>query len=79
MTSGCRLSTVVEPHGMRFGRPSAAHVVIIPTDEGKKHGQRARSLSTSTWSAFSEGRRFTAMPSATSSASNAIVPADGNA
>ena len=79
MTSGARLTTVVEPHGMRFGRSSAAHVVIIPTDEGKKHGQRARSLSTSTWSAASDGRCFTAMPASSPSASNAIVPAEGNA
>src|SRR3990172_7330092 len=48
MISGCRLTTLVEPQGIRLGRPPSAQVVIIPTEEGKKQGQRDRSLSSST-------------------------------
>ena len=48
MIIGCRLTIVVEPQGIKLGTPSSLYVVIIPTDDGKKQGHRARSLSIST-------------------------------
>jgi hypothetical protein len=75
MTSGCRLTTVVEPHGITFSRPSAARLVMIPADWGKKHGHRASSLSVIRES----GTVSTAIPSLKKSALKAIVPAEGNA
>jgi hypothetical protein len=62
---------------MTLRRPSRSVDVIMPTDDGKKQGQRARSLSTSTWSAALRGRIFTRRLPTSSSASNEAVAADG--
>jgi hypothetical protein len=69
--------TVVDPHGITADAPDPDLAVMIPAEEGKKHGQRARSLSTSTWSSGSRGTSCTAIPSTRRSARKAIVVAAG--
>jgi hypothetical protein len=62
---------------MTFGVPSGPQVVMIPADDGKKQGQRARSSSGSTCAAAWRGSRRIAIPSRRSSPANVTVVAAG--